>query len=140
MLVFALRKSAARLERDLRCVLPDSHLLGILDQFISEIRMRDVDQELRPLPGVLAFEVGDAVFRDDEVRSRTRRRDDAALGEHRLDERLSAAVLQCSGRRCAEEAFASLGSVGAKYEVELTAGAGYLLYALAPSLCTIMIF
>ena len=41
---------------------PDTHLLRGLNQFISEIRMRDGNKQLRSFPGCLALQIDSAVL------------------------------------------------------------------------------
>ena len=91
--------------------------------------MGDVDQHLGAFPGGLAFEVGRAVFRDDEAGAGTWGSHHGARRQDRRDQGYSAAILERSGGRQAQEALAAVGTVGADYEVELTAGTADLFIA-----------
>ena len=50
---------------------PDAHLLGVLDQVLTELGMRDGDDLVRTLPGVQALEVDHAVLGDQVLQTAT---------------------------------------------------------------------
>ena len=59
---------------------PDALLLGVRDQLVAELRVRDGDQALRALPRAAADEVHAAVLRHDVVGQTARVGDDIAGG------------------------------------------------------------
>lgn len=72
--------------RNLRSVFPDTHLLGLLNEIVSEVRVGDVDEQFRSLPGVLTLQVCDAVFCNNEVGRGSRSGYDTAFRKHRADQ------------------------------------------------------
>ena len=60
---------------------PDAHLLGVLDQVLTELGMRDGDDLVRTLPGVQALEVDHAVLGDQVLHGGTGVGADGAGGQ-----------------------------------------------------------
>ena len=108
---------------------PDAHLLGILDQLLTEIGMGDADDLLGTLPSGQALHVDHTVLGDDVVHAGTGIGGDGAGGQGGDDAALQGAVLAHHGGGHTDEALAALGQVSAQSEVQLAAGTGDVLHA-----------
>src|SRR5450830_385858 len=97
---------ALRLQ-DLVGTTPDAQGLGFLDQLLPEVRMRDVDQGLRSLPGRLGLHLGTAKFGHDVVHDRTRAGDYRSGRQRRHNARANRSVFLLEGRVDADKTLAT---------------------------------
>ena len=100
--------------------LPDSLLFRRFDELLTELRVRDADHKLRPLPRVSAGQVDFALIGDDEVGHGTRRRHDFPGGEVRLDIAVELAVLVFVSAVHAKERFFAFRLIRAFDEIDLS--------------------